>query len=189
MFYNIVKCFVNDSTTQICPSEVCIAAHDHKETFYDQACVTDDEVRGFRLQFITIVNADENKILRITDFQCGYNECNKKSILTQIRTVAEEDYDLEPMLTALHMLDESQKTTTKASSLLSLATISMAGSSKSTNTSTMTGSTKTTTTTETEAFPQSSMTSTTSMQSNIATTHAIGSASFVFGAFLLLSLF
>jgi hypothetical protein len=189
MFYNIVKCFVNDSTTQLCSSGICIAEHDYGETFYDQACVTGSNVRGSRLQFIIIANADENKILTSTYFQCGYNECNKKSILAQIRTVAEENYDLKPMLTALDMLDESEKTTTKASSSLSTATISMAVSSKSTNTSTMTGSTKTTTTTETEAPPQSSMTSTTPMQSNIATTHVIGSASFVFSAFLLLSLF
>jgi hypothetical protein len=187
MFYNIVKCFVNDSTTQFCPSGTCIAEHDYEEMFYNQACVTDDIGSVFRLQFITIANADENKIVRSTYFQCGYNECNKKFILTQIRTVAEENYDLKPLLTALDMLDESEKTTTKASSSLSSATSSTAVSSKSTNTSTMASTT--TTKTETEAPPQSSITSTTPMQSNIAMTHVIGSASFVFGAFFLLSLF
>jgi len=185
MFYNIVKCFVNDSTTQLCPSGICAAAHDYEETLYGQACVTDSNFRGFFLQLTTIANAEENKIVRSTYFECGYNECNKKSILGQIGTAVEEYYDLRPMLTALHMLDESEKTTTTASSLLSSATISMAVPSNSTNTSTMAGTT-TTTKMETEAPSQSSMTSTTPMQSNIATMHLIKTASFIFSAFLLL---
>jgi hypothetical protein len=172
MFYNIVKCFVDDSTTRLCPSDVCIAQHDQEENVYVQACFNGDEAFGFSLQLTTIADTDENETDRFTYFWCGYNECNKKSVLAQIRTIAEENYDLKPMLTALHMLGESEKTTTKASSSLSSAAISMAVSSKSTNTSTMAGTTKTT-----------------AMQSNIATTHVIGSASFVFGTFLLLSLF
>jgi hypothetical protein len=119
-----VKCFVNDSTTQLCPNGICTAYHDHEETFYEQACVTYVTGPGSYLLLTTIANADENKFLNVTDFECGYNECNKKSILAQIRTMVEENYDLKPMFTALHMLDESEKTTTNASSSLSAATTS-----------------------------------------------------------------
>ncbi|CAF1143080.1 unnamed protein product [Adineta steineri] len=148
MSVNLVNCFADESTVELCATKVCVISHVDGDNEYEQKCGVEEEAERIRLQMTTYVDLYDNKLERETILICPHSECNSKSAFSAILAALEKHYDLNPMFIALNMEQKPKETTTVSTGTTKQArTTITAGTTKQTTTTVPTGTTKQTTTT------------------------------------------